>query len=186
MWKNKTDLFFLINQPIFHISYLFISSFCLFMCLLRRDNMVYKDLTGTQVGEVDLHFTFWPKEGSIAWFVAVGPSVMLQEKEKNTMTYGWNKLIQHPYKGQKNIYWRKRENWAWHFWEVIFLTLLSDVTFLILVFYLGVWKDGVTISKNGADSCSFPPFTSLLPNDDVTVTGYFDDSGRIQATGLCW
>lgn len=101
MWKNKTDLFFLINQPIFHISYLFISFFCLFMCLLRRDNMVYKDLTGTQVGEVDLHFTFWPKEGSIAWFVAVGPSVMLQEKEKNTMTYGWNKLIQHPYKGQK-------------------------------------------------------------------------------------
>lgn len=186
MWKNKTDLFFLINQPIFHISYLFISFFCLFMCLLRRDNMVYKDLTGTRVGEVDLHFTFWPKEGSIAWFVAVGPSVVLQEKEKNTMTYGWNKLIQHAYKGQKNIYWRKRENWAWHFWEVIFLTLLSDVTFLILVFYLGVWKDGVTISKNGADSCSFPPFTSLLPNDDVTVTGYFDDSGRIQATGLCW
>lgn len=50
--------------------------------------MVYKDLTGTQVCEVDLHFTFWPKEGSIAWFVAVGPSVVLQEKEKNTMTYG--------------------------------------------------------------------------------------------------
>lgn len=82
MWKNKTDLFFLINQPIFHIS------FCLFMCLLRRDNMVYKDLTRIQVCEVDLHFTFWPKEGSIAWFVAVGPSVVLQEKEKNTMTYG--------------------------------------------------------------------------------------------------
>lgn len=80
MWKNKTDLFFLINQPIFHISYLFISFFAY---LLRRDDMVYKDLTGTQVCEVDLHFTFWPKEGSIAWFVAVGPSVVLQEKEKH-------------------------------------------------------------------------------------------------------
>lgn len=34
----------------------------------------------------DVYFTFWPKEGSVAWFVAVRPSIMLlrrQEKKKH-------------------------------------------------------------------------------------------------------
>lgn len=30
-----------------------------------------------------MYYTFWPKEGSIAGLVAVGPSVMLEERERS-------------------------------------------------------------------------------------------------------
>ncbi len=45
--------------------------------------------------------TFWPKEGSIAWFVAVGPSIVLLERHKNTMKNTY-KLPQCACKDKKN------------------------------------------------------------------------------------
>lgn len=48
-----------------------------------------------------LYFTFWPKEGSIAWFVAVRSSIMLLERQKSTMKLN---------SGTWNTWWHIKKN----------------------------------------------------------------------------
>lgn len=42
-----------------------------------------------------MHFTFWPKEGGVAWFVAVRPPVVLQERKTKLTQQACKNLEKH-------------------------------------------------------------------------------------------